>query len=237
MPAVPPAVPGASGTTSIVQIQSSVAVIAITSVAQSLTGPRPLSRLRLQTTRCRVEHASSVRSGSSIANYYERRGRIPAFSGIALYRYGTAILGEAGATEREPVARVSADFFSTLGVGPAIGRSFTEQETSFDNDKVAILTDAYWRQHCNADPNVTGKQLRVDGIPMTVVGVLPPGFRFLWSESATIFPVLIPPRRPCLRAKALRRELQTPGRAPQAGRDHSAGAVPDRRTECRTGNG
>ena len=85
-------------------------------------------------------------------------------------------------------SRVSADFFSTLGVAPAIGRTFTEQETSFDNDKVAILTDAYWRQHYNADPNVTGKQLRVDGIPITVVGVLPPGFRFLSSEARLYFP-------------------------------------------------
>lgn len=123
------------------------------------------------------------RDGSSVTNYYERRGRIPAFAALAIYRYGTAVLGEAGSTERAQIARVSPDFFSTLGAGPVMGRSFTEEETSFQTDKVVILTDSYWRQHFNADPHVIGRQLRVDGLRNTVVGVLPPGFRFLSSEA------------------------------------------------------
>ncbi len=128
------------------------------------------------------------RDGSSIANYYERRGTISAFSGVAIYSNGTALLGEVGSTEREQVTRVSPDFFSTLGAVPSMGRAFTDEETSFQTDKVVILTDAYWRQHFDADPHVVGKQLRVDGIRNTVVGVLPPGFRFLSSESRLYFP-------------------------------------------------
>src|SRR6266576_1630983 len=73
------------------------------------------------------------RDGSSITNYYERRGRIPAFDGLALYAFSTAIVGDTGATHREPVARVSPEFFSTLGAVPAMGRAFTEEETSFQN--------------------------------------------------------------------------------------------------------
>jgi predicted permease len=132
--------------------------------------------------------AGVERDGSSVANYYERRGRIPAFDGVAIYRDGTAVLGEAGATEREQIARVSPDFFSTLRTGPAMGRSFTDEETTYQTDKVVILTDAYWRRHFHADPNVIGKQLRVDGVRNTVVGVLPPGFRFLSSEARLYFP-------------------------------------------------
>jgi predicted permease len=128
------------------------------------------------------------RDGSSTANYYERRGRIPAFAGVALYSFSTAVLGEAGSTEREQTARVTPDFFSTLGAGLAMGRSFTDEETSFETNKVVILTDAYWRQHFNADPNVIGKQLRADGVWNTVVGVLPPGYRFLSSEARLYFP-------------------------------------------------
>src|SRR5580704_4018750 len=96
------------------------------------------------------------RDGSSVANYYERRGKIPAFAGVAMYSYGTAVVGETGSTEREQVARVSPEFFSTLGAGPVMGRSFTYEETSFQTDKVVILTDAYWRQHFDADPQVIG---------------------------------------------------------------------------------
>src|SRR5580704_12745841 len=93
------------------------------------------------------------RDGSSITNYYERRGRIPAFSSLSLYNFGTGIVGEAGSTERAEIARVSPEFFSTLGVGPRFGRTFTEAETNFATANVAILTDLYWRQRFNADPH------------------------------------------------------------------------------------
>src|SRR5450432_3812973 len=74
------------------------------------------------------------RDGASVTNYYERRGQIPAFATIAIYRFETAIIGESGSTEREPVTRVSPDFFSTLGLGPVVGRAFKEEETSSETD-------------------------------------------------------------------------------------------------------
>src|SRR3954463_5102146 len=55
------------------------------------------------------------RDGSSITNYYERRGRIPALASLALYRFDSAIVGDPGSTAREPVTRVSPEFFATLG--------------------------------------------------------------------------------------------------------------------------
>ena len=119
------------------------------------------------------------RDGSSVTNYYERRGRIPAFASLSLYSFGAAIIGEAGSTERAQISVVSPEFFTTLGVGPTFGRTFTEAETTYETVNVAILTDLFWRQRFNADPHVIGRQIRVDGIPKTVVGVLPPGFRFL----------------------------------------------------------
>src|ERR1700722_9593955 len=75
--------------------------------------------------------AGVERDGSSLTNYYERRGRIPAFSGVAIYRFGTAIIGEAGSTEREQITRVPPEFFSTLGLRPAIGRAFTDEQTTY----------------------------------------------------------------------------------------------------------
>jgi predicted permease len=129
------------------------------------------------------------RDGASVTNYYERRGQIPAFASVAIYRYGTAIVGESGSTEREQVNRVSPDFFSTLGLGPVVGRAFKEEETSFATDNVVVITDAFWRHSCNADPHVIGKRIRVDGNPTTVVGILPPGFRFLSSSASLYFPL------------------------------------------------
>jgi len=133
--------------------------------------------------------AGVARDGSSETNYYERRGRIPAFSSLAIYNPGTAIVGETGSTERVPVMRVSPDFFATLGTSPVIGRAFAEEETTYNTDSVAILTDAYWRQRLNADPQVIGRRIRVDGVSKTVIGVLPSGFRFLSSEARLYFPL------------------------------------------------
>jgi len=132
--------------------------------------------------------AGVERDGSSITNYYERRSHISAFSGLALYRHDTAIVGEAGSTERQQISRVSPEFFATLGVGPVIGRAFTEEETSPQTDKVVILTDTYWRQH----PKAIGSQIRVDGNLNTVVGILPPNFRFLSSQAQLYFPFSSP---------------------------------------------
>ncbi len=132
--------------------------------------------------------AGVLRDGSSTTNYYERRGQIPAFSDLAIYNEGAAIVGETGATERAPSMRVSPEFFSTLGANPAMGRSFTDAEMAIPLSRVVILSDSYWRRKFNADPLVLGRQVQVAGVANTVVGVLPPGFRFLSSEAQLYFP-------------------------------------------------
>ncbi len=133
--------------------------------------------------------AGVERDGSSITNYYERRGAIPAFSSLSIYRFGTAIAGEPGSTVRDHITQVSPDFFTTLGIGPAIGRVFTDGEMTYGADHVVILTDRYWKQHFNADPRVIGRTVWVDSFPKTVIGVLPHGFRFLSSRSELCLPL------------------------------------------------
>ena len=129
--------------------------------------------------------------GSSLTNYYERRGHIPAFSNLSIFRYGNEVVGEPGSTQQEELMRVSPDFFQTLGVGPIMGRTFTESETitPVEDRGVVILSDAYWRQHFNSDPNILGQILRVNGVPRKIIGVLPPSFRFLSSEARLFLPL------------------------------------------------
>ena len=127
--------------------------------------------------------------GCSITNYYERRGRIAAFASLGAYRDGSGIIGEPGSTEREWITQVSPDFFATLGVAPAIGRAFTDDDMRYEAARVVILTDAYWRQHFNADRSVLGRSIRVNGFRHTVVGVLPAHYRFLSSKARLYFPL------------------------------------------------
>jgi predicted permease len=133
--------------------------------------------------------AGVANDGCSLTNYYERRGRISAFSHIAAYREGTSVVGDTGATERVATTRVSPEFFDTLGVRLVVGRAFTEAETSHRADRVAVLTDAFWRQRFNGNANVLGTTVRVNGEPVTVVGVLPPTFRFLSSKARVYLPL------------------------------------------------
>lgn len=133
-------------------------------------------------------NADVLRDGASPTNYYERRGTIRAFEGVSLYKYGSAIVGASGATRRDDMVRVTADFFQTLGTPLAHGRSFREEEMNRGSDDVVIITDAMWREDLAAAPNVVGQTLRVDGGERTIVGVLPPSFRFLSSKARFFVP-------------------------------------------------
>src|SRR3954469_2038662 len=137
---------------------------------------------RLVTIYNTYPRAGVLNDGSSITNYYERRGNIPALESLSIYMERTETVGEAGSTEQIGVIRTSPDFFATLGVTLPMGRSFTEDE-SINQANVAILTDAFWRERFDADPKVLDREVRINGIPRKIVGVLSPGFRFLSSEA------------------------------------------------------
>jgi predicted permease len=153
---------------------------------RSLPFPEPDRLVTLFNT---YPKAGVARAAASLANYYERRGNISAFSHISIIREDRAIIGETGSTEQADIARVSPEFFTTLGVGPSMGRAFTDEEMTYQTDGVAVLTYTYWQQHFNADPHVLGRQVRMDGLQKTIVGVLPPGFRFLSSKAQLYLPL------------------------------------------------
>ena len=84
-------------------------------------------------------------------------------------------------------AFVAPRFLRVLGVAPALGRDFTAEEEHFGGPNAVIISDRFWHARFAADPNVIGKRLRVSGYSSTIVGVMPPSFRFpdptvdLWS--------------------------------------------------------
>ena len=75
------------------------------------------------------------------------------------------------------ISRVSGNYFSVLGIQPALGRLILPTEGQTPNsDPVIVLSYAYWQKRFNLDPNIVGKTVQVDDRPMTVVGVSPRGF-------------------------------------------------------------
>lgn len=80
----------------------------------------------------------------------------------------------------------SADYFRILGTVPELGRTFLDEEDSPGGADVVVLGDAIWRRTFGADPHIVGKSITLTGKPFTVVGVMPPDFRYpslveLWT--------------------------------------------------------
>lgn len=125
-----------------------------------------------------VDHA-----GASVPNYFERTGAIEAFAEIAAVRRGSANVGDAGSPERIAMGQATPSFFRALGVQPALGRFFRDEENEYGKSDVMVLTDGQWRERFNADPAVIGRSIRVNDVPTTIIGVLPAGFRYLSSDA------------------------------------------------------
>jgi len=83
--------------------------------------------------------------------------------------------------------RVTPGLFETLGVAPAIGRTFSVDEQRPGSGAVAILSHAFWTQHYGGSPSVIGQVLRVNDAPCTIVGVLPREFRIEDAANEEIF--------------------------------------------------
>src|SRR6476619_222680 len=123
--------------------------LAIFAVVNSiLLRPLPFPQSdRLVTIYNTYPKAGVENDGSSITNYYERRGDIPAFSSLSICAESSEVVGGPGYTEQVTVMRIEPEFFETLGVKLAMGRTFTEDEAAVaDQSGVIILTDAFWRQ-------------------------------------------------------------------------------------------
>src|ERR1700756_4073585 len=101
------------------------------------------------------------------------------FSGVASDQYSLDGLSMQGSKpERVFSLYVTGNYFDVLGVPAAMGRVFHEPEGDTPGaDPVVVLSYAYWKRHFAGDPNIVGRQVALNGHPMTVVGVTPEEFR------------------------------------------------------------
>jgi len=102
--------------------------------------------------------------------------RAHSFGAVAIAGTGGANLA-GGTPERIGVTAVSAGFFSLAGVEPRLGRAFADSEDG-SGAAVAIVSDAFWRDHLAGDPRVLGRHLMLDGRSFEIIGVMPPNFNF-----------------------------------------------------------
>jgi putative ABC transport system permease protein len=112
------------------------------------------------------------------------------FASTAAFWTGNANLGADGAEpERVPRAGVTTGFFSVLGVQPSLGRTFVPEDDKPGAFTAAIISHGLWKRRFGSDPAIIGKQVQISSRPITVIGVMPPGFEFpeqtqIWVTSA-----------------------------------------------------
>jgi predicted permease len=123
--------------------------------------------------------AGVERAGASVPHFIERRAGIGAFTEAAALREEAVTMGEAGNMDRVKSMSVTPSFFKVLGVSPALGRSFTEEEGTYGKNNVVVISDSLWRSMYAADPSVIGRKLRLNSDwNVEVIGVMPPGYDF-----------------------------------------------------------
>jgi putative ABC transport system permease protein len=112
------------------------------------------------------------------------------FSGLAAYAFNRFhVSGNEGTDETRGVF-ATANFFEVMGVKPVLGRALQPAD---ERERVVVIADELWRRRFSADRNVLGKTINLNAETFTIIGVMPPSFRFptpdieLWSSLAPIY--------------------------------------------------
>lgn len=131
----------------------------------------------------------------SPANFLDWREQNHSFEHMVAWRnWWFSVAGSSsGAITAEQVrgVTVSPRFFDMLGVQAAVGRTFRPEEEQPGRDRVVVLTHGFWIRRFGGDQSIVGRTLLVDGLPFTVIGVLPSDFYFLWPDSAVFMPLRV----------------------------------------------
>jgi putative ABC transport system permease protein len=129
---------------------------------------------------------------ASVPNLKDWREQNTVFNGIAAYTFSSLNLGGQDSPERLSGATVSANFFDVVGVRPRLGRAFQAGEDEAGRSHVALLSHRLWQRAFGGDAGVVGKDVSLNGESYTVIGVMPPDFRFPSRLTEVWVPLVIP---------------------------------------------
>jgi putative ABC transport system permease protein len=133
--------------------------------------------------------------GVSQADFAAYREQNRSFESIAIYNTSATNLTGAGEPERLPIVVVTADFFKVFGVNPQLGRTFVEGEDVQGKNQVCVISHAFWQRRFAGDPNIVGKTLSLNNLPVQIIGVMPAEFKFPRYETDLWTPLAHDPKR------------------------------------------
>ena len=138
-----------------------------------------------------IEHfypsLNALQAPVSVAGFTDYREKLTSFDGMAVQSGWGANLTGHGDPERIQASRVTGQFFTTLGVSAARGRTIIAGEDVQGKDRVVVLSDALWHRLFAGDPSAIGKTLQLNGNSYEIIGVMPPRFRDFFGRSAEMW--------------------------------------------------
>src|SRR5271157_2170016 len=142
---------------------------------------------RLVTMYNRYPGVGVDRGSNGVPDYLDRRKMTNVFSEVALIEGAGYEVGMEGSAQRIEGQHVTPSFFQVLGVRPLLGRTFTEEEAVLGKEKVAVLTEGLWKDLFARDPHVAGKDIRLNGTPYRIVGVMPGTFEIPGDDDVRVY--------------------------------------------------
>jgi len=116
--------------------------------------------------------------GASPADFWDWQEQSRTFEQLTMYSGGGIRLKESERIEVISGARVTVNFFATFGVQPMLGRAFDNEEGFVGGPRAVVLSHRLWQQRYGGDPQIVGSALKTPDGAMTVIGVMPPDFKF-----------------------------------------------------------
>jgi predicted permease len=134
----------------------------------------------------REVNAKGGRMNFADPNFEDVRSQSHAFEGVAEYAAWLQSVSGGSEPTRSMVASVSHDFFPLMGVGPVLGRGFLPEDQRFGAAPVALVSYGYSKQYLGGTNNLSTLKLTIENHSVSVVGVLPPGFRFPFDSDVWV---------------------------------------------------
>src|ERR1700726_258527 len=119
----------------------------------------------------------------AIANFADIQRQSTSFASLSAANNASFNLASQQAPERVDGELATADYFATFGVQPILGRVFTSEEDKPGHEQVVVISERLWRARLRADSAIVGRPIRINGMPYTVVGVMPKTFDPLLNNS------------------------------------------------------
>jgi putative ABC transport system permease protein len=128
------------------------------------------------------------------ATYVEWKARSRSFEDIATLASGTYNLTGQGEPERLAGERATTNLFSVLRLQPLLGRTFVSDDEGPNATPVVVISEDLWLRRFGGDPNLIGRSITLDGLNRTVIGIVPPDFRFPSPETTIWLPAAFTPQ-------------------------------------------